>query len=108
MGGGSVGRSGGNDGASGPEGAQSTTHTTRTHHRPTPKNKNKARGYLRTACASAPPGAVEPHFNAALLAWRRGDLTEALDRSRAALASSPGHGPSEELLRRVRERLVAP
>lgn len=66
----------------------------------------QARVYLRTACTAA-PHAFEPAYNAALLAWRGGDLQEAWARVGAALDAFPGHAASRELHGQIRAELTA-
>lgn len=61
---------------------------------------------LRTGCAQG-PHVFEAHYNAALLAWRQGDLQDAWERVSAALAAFPGHTESQELRRQLRAELMA-
>jgi ribosomal 50S subunit-associated protein YjgA (DUF615 family) len=49
----------------------------------------------------------EPHYNAALAAWRRGDIQEAWACVGTALEVFPAHADSQELRRLIRAKLVA-
>jgi hypothetical protein len=66
----------------------------------------QARAHLSTACAAG-PFVFEPHFNAALAAWRRGDLQEAWARVGAALEAFPGHAEGQQLRKYIRAKLMA-
>lgn len=66
----------------------------------------QARSLYRTAQRLS-AGAHEPWYNAALLAWRQGDLQATHEALEGALAAFPGHADSQELARQLRAQLVA-
>jgi len=76
------------------------------HAHPHTHAPKQARVYLRTGCTQA-PHVFEPFYNAALLAWRRGDLQEAWERLGGALAAFPAHTESLDLKKRIRAQLMA-